>query len=155
MCASVSAETYTCLCLCVINHCLTLYRTHNARALFTPLKINSSTSDMLTILRRENCSTLLTQLQQKKLPERYMCSVLQWRGESGNLKMNVARGSSRASIQKRHGNTATLELVNNSFELFEEIPFKVSERFHFACGLPLWATYRRWCKLDFTEYYEM
>lgn len=57
--------------------------------------------------------------------------------ESGNLKMNVARGSSRASIQKRHGNTATLELVNNSFELFEEIPFKVSERFHFACGLPL------------------
>lgn len=66
-----------------------------------------------------------------------MCSVLQWRGESGNLKMNVARGSSRASIQKRHGNTATLELVNNSFELFEEIPFKVSERFHFACGLPL------------------
>lgn len=114
MCASVSAETYTCLCLCVINHCLTLYRTHNARALFTPLKINSSTSDMLTILRRENCSILLTQLQQKKLPERYMCSVLQGRGESGNLKMNVARGSSRASIQKRHGNTATLELVNNS-----------------------------------------
>lgn len=148
MCASVSAETYTCLCLCVINHCLTLYRTHNARALFTPLKINSSTSDMLTILRRENCSILLTQLQHKELSERYMCGVLQGRGESGNLKMNEW-------IQKRHGNTATLGLVNNSFELFEEIPFKVSERFHFACGLPLWATYRRWCKLDFTQYYEM
>lgn len=67
-----------------------------------------------------------------------MCGVLQGRGESGNLKMNVlARGSSRASIQKRHGNTVTLGLVNNSFELFEEIPFKVSERFYFACGLPL------------------
>lgn len=81
------------LCLLVINHCLTLYRTDNTRAPFSPLKINSSTSDVLTIAGQEN-EILLTQLQRKVQSEWSMSGVFTGkRGiESGNLskKINVA-----------------------------------------------------------------
>lgn len=60
------AKIYTCLCPGVINHCPAPYRTHNAGAPFSPLKINPSVSDVLTMAGQENeillsCSIKLTQ----------------------------------------------------------------------------------------------
>lgn len=58
MCVSkcMCTDLYVSLCLCVINQCLTLYRTHNTSASFSLLKINSSTSDVPTIGGQENDS---------------------------------------------------------------------------------------------------
>lgn len=42
VCLSGCVLRAICLCLCVINHCLFLYRTHNGRVSLSQLKINSS-----------------------------------------------------------------------------------------------------------------
>ena len=97
------------LCLLVINHCLTLYRTDNARVPFSPLKINSSTSDVLTIAGQEN-EILLTQLQRKVQSECSMSGVFTGeRGiESGNLskkKKKCCWTLKKSEYWEKHGNT--------------------------------------------------
>lgn len=62
VCLSGCVHSAICLCLCVINHCLFLYRTHNGRVSFSQLKINSSWSDSLTIAGQEN-KIVLRQMQ--------------------------------------------------------------------------------------------
>lgn len=92
-----------CLCLCVINHCLTLYRTHNARAPFSPLKINSSSSDVLTIAGQENDSVTYSAAVRVV---HVWCFTGERGAESGNLskkKKNVAGGRPRVSIEKGMG----------------------------------------------------
>lgn len=54
VCLSGCVFRAICLCPCVINHCLFLYRTHNGWVSFSQLKINSSWSDSLTIAGWEN-----------------------------------------------------------------------------------------------------
>lgn len=103
-------KIYMCLCLCVINHCLTLYRTHKARAPFGPLKINSSTSDVLTIAGQEN-EILLTQLQHKVQSEWSMSGVLQGKGEQKvgicqkKKKKKRSWMPTKSEYWERHGNT--------------------------------------------------
>lgn len=62
VCLSGCVHSAICLCLCVIHHCLFLYRTHNGRVSFSQLKINSSWSDSLTIAGQEN-KIVLRQMQ--------------------------------------------------------------------------------------------
>lgn len=75
VCLSGCVLRATCLCLCVINHCLFLYRTFNGRASFSQLKINSSWSDSLTIAGREN-KIVLRQLKHTVLWDQSVTVVL-------------------------------------------------------------------------------
>ena len=68
--------------VCVINHCLTPYRTHNAWASFSPLRINSSPSDVLTMVGQEDDSISLARPQRE---EQWEWSMPGAGGESGNL----------------------------------------------------------------------
>lgn len=81
VCVSVCVCRSICLCLWAIHHCLILlYRTHNAWASFSPLKINPTTSDVLTIAGQGN-EILLTQLQQKAQSESPRSAVIQGSGD--------------------------------------------------------------------------
>ena len=141
------------LCLLVINHCRTLYRTDNARVPFSPLKINSSTSDVLTIAGQEN-EILLTQLQRKVQSECSMSGVFTGeRGiESGNLSKKkkkmlldvekewVLRKAWEHTLVHTQTHTHTnirAQLMNNSSGLLRKIPFTsdstVTPGFFFFC----------------------